>query len=42
MNGGVFLIQKDGQLVEMTEAEYDSEALLQRLLADYPNLLAGS
>lgn len=41
MSQGIFLIQHDGQLVEMREQPYDSEALLQRLLADYPNLLAG-
>ena len=37
----MFLIQADGQLVEMTERSYDSESLLQELLAKYPNLLAG-
>lgn len=41
MSGGIYLIQGDGQLVEMTEASYDSEDLLQGLLARYPNLLAG-
>jgi hypothetical protein len=41
MGGGVFLIQEDGKLVEMREQPYDSEALLQELLAKYPNLLAG-
>jgi len=41
LSQGIFLIQNDGQLVEMREQPYDSEALLQRLLADYPNLLAG-
>jgi hypothetical protein len=41
MNGGIFLIQKNGDLVEMKEQAYDSEDLLQELLADYPNLLAG-
>lgn len=39
---GIFLLQKDGQLVEMNEQEYDSEGLLQELLAKYPSLLAGS
>jgi hypothetical protein len=38
---GIFLIQNDGTLVEMTEASYDSESLLQELLAKYPSLLAG-
>jgi hypothetical protein len=41
MSGGIYLIQNDGQLVEMREQQYDSEDLLQKLLADYPNLLAG-
>jgi hypothetical protein len=38
---GIYLIQGDGQLVEMAETAYDSEALLQNLLARYPSLLAG-
>jgi hypothetical protein len=37
----IFLIQTDGELVEMTEQPYDTEDVLQRLLAKYPNLLAG-
>jgi len=41
MAGGVFLIQDDGELVEMTEQPYGSEERLQELLARYPNLLAG-
>jgi hypothetical protein len=41
MRGGIFLIQDDGQLIEMSEQKYDSEELLQELLAKYPNLLAG-
>jgi hypothetical protein len=41
MSGGIYLIQDDGALVEMTQQPYDSEALLQELLAKYPNLLAG-
>ncbi len=41
MNGGIYLIQEDGELVEMTELAYDSEDLLQSLLAKYPRLLAG-
>ena len=42
MTGGVFLIQDDGELVEMGEQPYGSEEKLQELLARYPNLLAGS
>lgn len=41
MTGGIFLIQNDGNLVEMNEQPYDSESLLQELIAKYPNLLAG-
>lgn len=41
MSGEIYLIQNDEQLVEMTEKAYDSEDLLQGLLARYPNLLAG-
>lgn len=41
MSGGIYLIQDDGGLVEMTEQEYASEDLLQELLAQHPNLLAG-
>lgn len=38
---GMFVLQGDGGLVEMTEQPYDTEAVLQELLAKYPNLLAG-
>jgi len=41
MSGAIFLIQDNGQLMEMNEQEYDSEDILQTLLARYPNLLAG-
>ncbi|MDP9438140.1 MAG: hypothetical protein M3P49_05290, partial [Actinomycetota bacterium] len=41
MGGGIYLVQGDGGLVEMSEQGYASEALLQGLLAKYPNLLAG-
>ena len=42
MADNIFIIQKNGQLIEMNDEEYDSEALLQRLLAEYPKLLAGA
>ncbi len=35
------MIKDDGELVELSEREYDSEDLLQGLLERYPNLLAG-
>lgn len=38
---GLFLIQANNELVEMQEAAYDSENVLQELIARYPNLLAG-
>lgn len=38
---GVYLIQDSGNLVAMTEQAYDSEDLLQKLLATSPALLAG-
>ena len=41
MPANIFLLQNGGNLVKMQEALYDSEALLQRLLAQYPDLLAG-
>jgi hypothetical protein len=41
MSGGIYLIGNDEQLVEMNEEAYDSEDLLQGLLAQHPNLLAG-
>lgn len=41
MSSGIFLLQKDGSLIEMEPKEYDSEDILQTLLAEYPNLLAG-
>ena len=41
MSVGFYLIQPDNKLVEMAEQLYDSEELLQKWLAQYPNLLAG-
>ncbi len=41
MGGVIYLIQDNDQLVEMAEQEYDSENLLQKLLAQYSNLLSG-
>ncbi|HEX8903569.1 MAG TPA: hypothetical protein VF771_01865 [Longimicrobiaceae bacterium] len=40
MSRGIFLIGADDRLVELREQPYDSEDLLQRLLASYPSLLA--
>jgi hypothetical protein len=41
MGKGIYLIHADNRLTELREEPYDSEALLQRLLADHPNVLAG-
>ena len=41
MTDDIYLIRDDGTLVEMSSQPYDSEELLQRLLAEYPSLLAG-
>lgn len=41
MSAGIYLIQADGKLVEMTEQPYETEDVLQKLLADYPSVLAG-
>jgi hypothetical protein len=41
MSRGIFLIGEAGDLVEMREQPYDSEELLQRLLATYPTLVPG-
>jgi hypothetical protein len=40
MSDGIFLLQGD-ELVEMRQQPYDSESVLQTLLAKYPSLLAG-
>ncbi|MDP9355763.1 MAG: hypothetical protein M3R02_10880 [Chloroflexota bacterium] len=41
METGGFLIQADNTLIRMVAQPYDSEALLQRLLAEHPDLLGG-
>jgi hypothetical protein len=38
---GIYLIGEGGELVEMAKASYDSETVLQKLLAEHPSLLAG-
>jgi len=39
--GRIYLLKEDSTLLAMEEATYDSESLLQKLLADHPDLLAG-
>ena len=41
MSGGVFVIQENGDLVEMAETRFEKEDDFQQLLAKHPNLLAG-
>lgn len=41
MSGSIFLLQNGSNLVRMNASLYDSEVLLQELLAKYPDLLAG-
>ena len=40
-SGAIFLLQGDQSLIKLREQQYESEDLLQRLLAEYPALLAG-
>lgn len=42
MNETIFLLNNNGELVEMNESTYLTEDLLQKLLADYPALISGS
>jgi|SRR5579872_3961516 len=37
----IFLIDSKGGIVEMSDQPYDSEQILQELLAKYPSVLAG-
>jgi hypothetical protein len=39
--GRIYLLNGESKLIAMEEAPYDSETLLQKLLADHPDLLAG-
>lgn len=41
MEGSIFIMQPDNSLVKVNRTPYNSEALLQGLLSDYPDLLAG-
>lgn len=41
MGGRIYLLQGDSELVTMNEQTYESERLLQELLAKHPELLAG-
>jgi hypothetical protein len=41
MSAAIYLLQNDSTLIAMESRPYDSERLLQQLLAQYPHLLAG-
>ncbi len=41
MAGNIYLVSANGVLLPMAEQPYDSEALLQTLLASHPDLMAG-
>ena len=41
MSGKIFVLQDGEKLVDMTEEAYGREVELQKLIADYPDLLAG-
>jgi hypothetical protein len=41
MDSGIYLLQADNVLVRMSETPYEAESLLQMLLEDHPDLMAG-
>lgn len=41
MDSGVYILQSDNKLIRMNETPYEAEVLLQRLLQQHPDLLAG-
>jgi len=41
MTEAIFLVDKNGELIRLTKSDYDSESILQELLAKYPDLLPG-
>ena len=41
MAGRIYLLNGESKLIAMEESAYDSESLLQKLLADHPDVLAG-
>lgn len=42
MSTGIYLVEGDGQLLEMSETAYPSEGDLQELIAKYPGVLPGA
>lgn len=41
MEGGIFIAREDGRLSLLRKSTYNAEEILQKILADYPELLAG-
>lgn len=41
MASGIFLINNNDELIELSETSFESEDIFQDLLGKYPNLLAG-
>ena len=41
MGDGIFIIQRDGELIELIEKKYDSESLLQKLITKYKTMRYG-
>lgn len=41
MSGGIFLVRGEDELLAMVEQRYDTEDVLQALVAKFPSLLAG-
>ncbi len=41
MTDGVFIVRNDNTLVDMRSSSFESEDLLQQLLATHPSLIAG-
>lgn len=41
MDAGIYVLRADGTLETLRQQDYDSESVLQRLIAEYPSILAG-
>lgn len=41
MEGSIFFVNENEQIIPLKEAKYESEDLFQRLIEQYPDILAG-
>lgn len=41
MSKAIYLLQNDGEIIDMREQPFDSEDILQKLIAQYPHMLSG-